>query len=60
MNIITAQLQPLAKILGETPVPKDEFVKKAHEACKKKGIVNLLQMIEFRLAYRVGDEIVLN
>lgn len=59
MNIITAQLTPLMPILSENPISKPEFIKKAHETSTRKGIVNLLELIDFQHAYRHGDEIVL-
>lgn len=59
MNLITAQLTPLSPLLSKDPIPKREFVQKAHSFKTKRGIVNLLEMIEFNEAYLMGDEIVL-
>jgi hypothetical protein len=59
MNIITAQLTALSPLLSKEPMPKREFVKKAHTFTKRRSIVNLLEMIEFNEAFLLGDEIVL-
>lgn len=59
MNIVTAQLTPLKPILSSTPIAKRELVKKAHETTIRKGIINLLEFIDFKEAYCKGEEIVL-
>lgn len=59
MNIITAQLTSLSPLLSKEPMPKREFVQKAHSFTNKRGILNLLEMIEFNEAYLMGEEIVL-
>lgn len=59
MNIITAQLTPLTPLLSKDPMPKREFVKKAHAFTDKRGLANLLEMIEFNEAHLSGNEIVL-
>lgn len=59
MNIVTAQLTPLSPLLSKDPIPKREFVQKARSYKSKRGIVNLLEMIEFNEAFLMGDEIVL-
>ncbi|HXR84315.1 MAG TPA: hypothetical protein VN722_08405 [Hanamia sp.] len=59
MNIITAQLTSLSPLLSKDPIPKREFVQKAHTFTKRRGVVNLLEMIEFNEAFLLGDEIVL-
>jgi hypothetical protein len=59
MNIITAQLSSLSPLLSKEPMPKREFVQKAHGVKSKRGVVNLLEMIEFDEAYLQGDEVVL-
>jgi hypothetical protein len=59
MNIITAQLSSLSPLLSKEPMPKREFVQKAHGVKSKRGVVNLLEMIEFDEAYLQGEEIVL-
>lgn len=59
MNIVTAQLQPLQPILSSNPISKKEFVQKAHQTSVRKGVINLLELINFKEAYCSGDEIVL-
>lgn len=59
MNIITAQLTSLSPLLSKEPMPKREFVQKAHTSKSKRGVVNLLEMIEFNEAFLMGGEIVL-
>lgn len=59
MNIITAQLTPFSSLLSKERMPKSEFVKKAHASTAKRGLVNLLEMIEFNEAFLSGDEVVL-
>lgn len=59
MNIVTAQLTPLMPILSENPITKPEFVKRAQETSVRKGIINLLELIDFQHAFTNGKEIVL-
>lgn len=59
MNIITSQLACLSPLLTSEPIAKREFVKKARTYNSKRGVVNLLEMIEFSEAYLCGEEIVL-
>lgn len=59
MNIVTAQLTPLMPILSAKPISKPEFVKKAQSISVRKGIVNLLQLIDFKEAFTNGKEVVL-
>ena len=59
MNIITAQLTSLSPLLSKDPMPKREFVQKAHSYSAKRSVLNLLEMIEFNEAFLQGEEIVL-
>lgn len=59
MNIITAQLTSLSPLLSKEPMPKREFVQKAHTFKTKRSVLNLLEMIEFNEAFLMGEEIVL-
>lgn len=59
MNLITAQLTPLSPLLSKEPMPKSEFVKKAHSYTTKRGLVNLLEMIEFNEAFLMKGEVIL-
>ena len=59
MNIITAQLTSLSPLLSKDPMPKREFVQKAHTFTKKRSLLNLLEMIEFNEVFLIGDDIVL-
>lgn len=59
MNTITYQLIPMANLLNEVPIQKDEFLKRAREKPFKKSLINLVEMIEFDEVYKKGSEIVL-
>ncbi len=59
MNIVTAQLTPLIPILSTKPISKPELVKKALQSSVRRGVINLLELIDFTEAYTNGKEIVL-
>jgi len=55
-------LKPLAALLSKDPVSKKDFVRIAHEKIKpdQRKLLDLLQMIQFTQAYRIGEDLVLD
>ena len=62
MHILSDMLKPLAALLSKDPVSKKDFVRIAHEKAKpeQKKLLDLLQMLQFSQAYRIGEELVLD
>jgi hypothetical protein len=62
MHILSDMLKPLAVLLSKDPVSKKDFVRIAHEKVKpeQRRLLELLQMIQFTQAYRIGEDLVLD
>ncbi len=61
MHILSDMLKPFASLLSKDPVSKKDFVKIAHEKATptQQRLLNLLQMLQFSHAYRIGEDLVL-
>ena len=60
MDILTSHLIPLIAELEITPISKNEFVTRAKKYPQHDYLRQLIQMIQFNSAYKIGDDIILN
>jgi len=59
-NLITLHLAPLSPVLENSPISKDEFIRRAKNYPQHDNLRQLIQMIQFNSAHKIGDEIILN
>jgi len=59
-NLLASYLSPLSPVLESKPISKDEFINRAKNYPQFDNLRQLIQMIQFNSAYKIGDEIILN